>query len=274
MRFIVWHYRRICRRSWWRSCECSLAWYVAALGTLRADFLRWRRWWREKFADRQIHLDDSVVSNTERRRKHILLQGVCSFCGLDPIAIVYLSYGYFESISSTMDWKRHGMSVRLPHLAKCLSVNASMAVKAKWVTSLICVLRGKSGGINNSIIKYQSGKNGPPKHLQYEANARCDAALWLSLLLLLLLASSLSSSSSSSSSALKKSWTCIMLFDWSFGRNNNRQISATNLMNFLNRINLISSFPSVNRSNLNLNLSSSQCSSLGALCTIGRGGGP
>lgn len=111
-------------------------------------------------------------------------------------------------------------------------------------------------------------------HLQYEAKARCDAAPWLSASALLLLLLSSSVSSSSSSSSPKNSSTFIMLFDCSFGKNNIRQIRATNLMNFLNRINLISSLPSVNKSNLNLNLSNSQCSSRGALCTIGRGGGP
>lgn len=36
------------------------------------------------------------------------------------------------------------MSVKLPHIFKCLSVNASMAVNANFVTSLIFFLFGSS----------------------------------------------------------------------------------------------------------------------------------
>lgn len=51
-------------------------------------------------------------------------------------------------------------------------------------------------------------------------------------------------------------------------------MSAINLTIFLKIINLIRILPIVKRSNLNLNLSNSQCSSLGALWTIGYLGGP
>lgn len=68
--------------------------------------------------------------------------------------ISYLSYGYLESIASTMLWNRHGISLKLPHLILCLSVNDWMAVVANWDTSLICFCRDWPE--NQSIIKWDS----------------------------------------------------------------------------------------------------------------------
>lgn len=88
VRFIRRIYRR---RGWRRSGECSsFARFIGALVvlvtivTLLAGCLRWRRWWRKEFTDRQIHLDDSVTSN-EERRTHILFERcIVSFYGLRP----------------------------------------------------------------------------------------------------------------------------------------------------------------------------------------------
>lgn len=140
------HHRTRLRR-WW-SWEHSLGWLftaviVVSVIALFVTRLRWRWWWREEFTDRQIHLDDSVVSTTQKEG-YKFIERHCLILWTRLVSIAYFSYGYFESISSTMVWKRHGMSVKLPHFVKCLSVKASMAVKAKRVTSLIWDFGGRS----------------------------------------------------------------------------------------------------------------------------------
>lgn len=81
-----------------------------------------------------------------------------------------------------MNWKRQGMSLRLPQVDSCLSENDSIAVTAKCVISLICCFFGRSAKQNRDSRKCSS----PAKMFSLTIGA--DRAVLVALLALIFVA--------------------------------------------------------------------------------------